>query len=171
MRIIGIDPGETGAIAIIEKRNLYVVDIPIIHTKKVIQTKKGDKRKKGNKRKAEYDSVGMANLLAKVTKVQCHVFIEKVHSMPGQGVASTFNFGMGYGIWIGILAALKLPHTFVTPQSWKKSLMKGHGDKDAGRLRVLELYPEYHDLFSRKKDIGRADAVLIATYGKSICEK
>jgi len=46
--------------------------------------------------------------------------IEKVHSMPKQGVVSTFTFGKGYGSWLGILSALKIPYIEVTPQSWMK---------------------------------------------------
>ena len=69
----------------------------------------------------------MADILIKIINLygnkNCNVFIEKVHSMPGQGVASMFNFGKGYGIWIGILAALKISKTLVTPQEWKKEMM------------------------------------------------
>ena len=46
--------------------------------------------------------------------------IESVHSMPGQGVKSTFTFGQGYGSWLGILAAMKVPYMQVTPQKWMK---------------------------------------------------
>ena len=38
------------------------------------------------------------------------VVIEKVHSMPGQGVASMFKFGQGFGAILGIAAALTFGH-------------------------------------------------------------
>ena len=77
-----------------------------------------------------------------------------------------FNFGKGFGLWLGILAGLGIPHTLVTPQAWKKEMMQGMGDKDAARIRAQELFPHCVDSLSRKKDIGRADALLIAEYGR-----
>lgn len=150
--IIGIDPGKTGAVAVILTGNppvVYVIrDTPILN--------------------GEYDIIGMANMLENIGEFYQPdgVFIEKVHSMPGQGVASMFNFGMGYGMWLGVIAALKLPYSLVTPQSWKKELMEGKKEKDDARMRAMELYPKAHDLLYRKKDIGRADALLIAEYGR-----
>lgn len=93
------------------------------------------------------------------------VGIEKVHSMPGQGVASTFCFGEGYGVWLGILAALGIRHELITPQSWKKSLMDGQlKDKDASRLVAMRLFPEAGNQLQLKKHHGRADALLIAEF-------
>ena len=43
--------------------------------------------------------------------------IEKVHSMPGQGVASTFKFGMNYGFLRGLLITHRIPFQEVTPQA------------------------------------------------------
>jgi hypothetical protein len=77
-----------------------------------------------------------------------------------------FGFGKGYGMWIGIVAALEIPYTLVTPQAWKKELMQGIKDKDAGRLRAMQLFPAYNEWLVRKRDIGRADALLIAEYGR-----
>lgn len=159
MNIIGIDPGLTGAVAIINgDGNIHIFDTPIVEIKH------------GKSKKKEYLPAQMSNIfhIDFLIGSKHHVFLEKVHSMPKQGVASTFNFGKGFGIWIGILAALKIPMTFVTPQAWKKKMMHGMGDKDAARIRAQELFPEVVDQLSRKKDIGRADALLIAEYGR--CE-
>ena len=91
------------------------------------------------------------------------VAIERVHSMPKQGVASSFKFGMGFGIWLGILAALRLPHELVTPQAWKKLMLAGMPkEKDASRQRAMQLFPDV-DL-SLKRHHGRADALLIAEW-------
>lgn len=154
MIFVGIDPGITGAVAIIDGGNIVFHDTPTIQTKN------------GKKTKTEFMPSEMADILA--TQKGCHVFIEKVGAMPGQGVTSMFSFGKGYGIWIGILAALKIPYTFTTPQAWKKHLMQGMKDKDAARIRAQQLYPCATKELSRKKDIGRADALLIAEYGRSI---
>ena len=58
--------------------------------------------------------------------------VEAVHSMPKQGVASTFKFGKGYGKILGMLEALKIRTMLVTPQAWKAVILAGTPkDKDA----------------------------------------
>jgi len=153
--IIGIDPGQTGAVAIIhDDGDITLHDTP---TELV---------KKGKGSKTEYLPAEMAGILNSCRYGHC--FIEKVGAMPGQGVTSMFNFGKGFGLWLGILAAYQIPYTLVTPQAWKKVLMAGAGDKDAARGRAQQLYPQVSSQLSRKKDIGRADALLIAEYGRRI---
>jgi len=95
------------------------------------------------------------------------VVIENVHSMPKQGVASSFQFGVGFGIWRGIIAALQLPCERVEPVVWKRALHLGP-DKGKAVQRALRLYPRadlghtyrgrtiYHD--------GLAEALLLAHY-------
>jgi crossover junction endodeoxyribonuclease RuvC len=157
--IIGIDPGQTGAVAALfigtdGKVFAEMTDTP---TEQVT---------KGKKKATEYLPSEMARLLSEYPNAHC--FIEKVGAMPGQGVTSMFNFGKGFGLWIGILAGLKIPYTLVTPQAWKKEIMQGVADKDAARGVAMRLYPKTSGELSRKKDIGRADALLIAEYGRRI---
>lgn len=150
--IIGIDPGLTGAIAAITPNgSIELHDCPVF--------------KVGNK--SVYNPVGMAILLRQYqeSSPSLLVAVEKVHSMPGQGVASTFCFGEGYGVWLGILAALNIAHELVTPQAWKKALMNGQiKDKDASRLVAMRLFPEASNQLQLKKHHGRADALLIAEF-------
>jgi crossover junction endodeoxyribonuclease RuvC len=82
--------------------------------------------------------------------------------MPGQGTRSMFTTGYGMGIWVGILATLEFPYTTVRPQVWKRALRLSK-DKEASRLRAIQLFPGA-DL-RRKKDHGRAEALLLAYYG------
>jgi crossover junction endodeoxyribonuclease RuvC len=89
--------------------------------------------------------------------------IERVGAMPGQGVTSMFNFGAAYGTVIGVVAALKIPVHFVTPGKWKKHFGLS-ADKEEARARALQLWPARAELFSRKKDHGRAEAALLARY-------
>lgn len=159
MIYIGIDPGLSGAVAEIDSNGGVV-----IHDTPTMQVKKSGKAK------TEYLPLQMADILIDYVPLNCHVFIEKVNAMPGQGVTSMFNFGRGFGIWIGILAALKLPYSLIMPQAWKKELMKGMSDKDAARVRAQQLFPQTIHELSRKKDIGRADALLIAEYGRRVSE-
>ena len=95
-----------------------------------------------------------------------HVALEKIHSMPGQGVRSMFSMGEGYGLWKGIIMTLGDPMILVTPQAWKKVMMQGMGkEKDASVLRASELFPHIADQLVTprgRKLNGRADALLIA---------
>ena len=161
---IGIDPGITGAIAAISKKKKSHVDKIKIFDTPV------DIIKKGKSIKKEYLPVEMANririIINKYGVENCHIAIEKVHSMPKQGVASTFSFGRGYGIWLGIIATLHISFSNPTPQAWKKEMMRGMSDKDAARIRAQELFPKCATKLSLKKHIGRADALLIAEYAR-----
>ncbi len=164
MIYIGIDPGLTGAVAVVTTiGEVAIFDTPIT------------KIKQGKTLKSDYLPYEMADILERY-RDNGHVFIEKVHAMPAmsigkdgkekrQGVTSLFRFGEGYGLWLGIIAALHIPMTKVAPQTWKKSLLFGMPDKDSSRQRAQELWPKCVNELSRKKDIGRSDALLIATWG------
>ena len=87
--------------------------------------------------------------------------VESVHSMPGQGVTSSFNFGRSLGATEGVFAACGRPIVYVSPARWKRSLGLS-ADKTASRRRAIELWPDRTALFGRVKDNGRAEAALIA---------
>lgn len=157
MVYIGIDPGLTGAVAAIyEDGKILLYDTPTIEIKV------------NNKKKQDYIPSEMADILRDCSLTECQVFLERISARPGQGVTSMFGFGKGYGIWIGILSALEIPYTLVTPQAWKKEIMKCKSDKDAARLRAHQLFPQAVDRLNRKKDIGRADALLLAEYCRRV---
>jgi crossover junction endodeoxyribonuclease RuvC len=150
-RIIGIDPGASGAIALLVGRELVSVhDMPTV----TVERNKSQKR--------QVCPAGLSLLMQQLSphKAIC----EKVGAMPGQGVSSMFSFGRSVGIIEGVLAARQIPVTFVTPQSWQKQSGAAKG-KDGSRQRVMELFPSQANLFARVKDDGRADAVLIALAG------
>ena len=151
--IIGIDPGNTGAVAALSNQGEfdYVGDIPLWQEGK----------------KSIIDGAKLAITL-KNSSWDLSVYLEKVHAMPNQGVTSMFNFGQGYGIIKGVLGCLGYDYTLVTPQAWKKHHGLLKTDKDAARLKAIELFPEAEQYLQRKKDIGRADALLIAAYGYSL---
>lgn len=146
--IIGIDPGLTGAIAVLGPDGSFVAvhDMPT--------TKLGKNKRRVN-----------GPVLAEIIKsyLVTMAVVEVVHAMPGQGVTSMFNFGEGYGVIKGVLAGLGVPHKDATPQKWKKACDLIGSEKDAARALAIELFPDAS--LSRKKDIGRADALLIAKFG------
>jgi crossover junction endodeoxyribonuclease RuvC len=156
MIFVGIDPGKSGAVVAIKDtlELVYVADTPTL------------RGKKGR----EYDIPEMAAILRRATLGRpCEVIVERVHSMPSQGVASTFSFGMGYGIWLGLLGALELPYRQVRAADWVKRLLKGMpGDgKERAILFARQVFPTL-DLVPpgchAPRD-GRADAACLAYYG------
>lgn len=96
-----------------------------------------------------------------------HCYVEKVASMPKQGVASTFNFGHAAGLVEGVIAGAGIPLTLVTPQRWKKHAGLMGKDKDASRARCVQLYPSCREFDLKTKGQALADAVLIGRYGLS----
>lgn len=96
---------------------------------------------------------------------QRRAIIEAVSAMPGQGVSSTFRFGEALGVVLGVLGALQIPMSWASPVRWKKAAGLYGKDKDAARTLALQLHPEAGDMLTRKKDIGRADAICIAHFG------
>ena len=92
------------------------------------------------------------------------MIVEQVSAMPGQGVTSMFNFGQTFGSIKGICAALNLPIFYVRPAKWKKHFELINSSKDASRTKVIEMYPSISTRLSRKKDVNKADAILIARY-------
>lgn len=162
MIYVGIDPGITGALAWISSRNLYqIIDTPTLTVEK--GSKKGIRH--------ELNRVAMAAIVRdiKVSNEPNSVVaaIERVNAMPDQGVSSSFSFGMGFGIWLGILSALEIPVDLVHPTRWKKVMFDGMGkNKDASRVRVMELFPSAE--VTLKKHHGRADALLLAEYRRRL---
>ena len=74
-----------------------------------------------------------------------------------------FRYGVAHGVTLGVIAALALPYTLVTPQSWKKPFRIPAGsDNEASPQLALATWPKHASLFARKRDHGRAEAALIA---------
>ena len=150
-RFIGVDPGNFGAIALFEGNQLISIhDMPIVSMER------------NGKIKNSMSAQQFAFIL-KDLRID-YACVERVGSMPGQGVSSVFAFGRSAGVIEGVLAALEIPITYVTPTKWQQSMNRGIG-KDASRHRAMELYPKFADYFKLKKHDGRAEAVLIGAYG------
>lgn len=85
--------------------------------------------------------------------------IESVHSMPKQGVASSFKFGRSYGFLRGLLIGLKIPFEEVTPQKWQAAMgCRSKGDKNVTKARAQQLFPNI------RMTHAIADALLIAEF-------
>jgi crossover junction endodeoxyribonuclease RuvC len=146
MNMIALDPGLSGAIAIFKDNTVTAQPFPV---------------------------AGKALDLAALTKIiqdaaPSLAVIEKVASMPGQGVASTFKFGMGYGVLLGITAALGIPTELVTPQRWKGAILAGTPkDKDAAIAYCRRAFPKIQLIQSRCRTPhdGLADALCLLQFG------
>ena len=111
MLLCGIDPGLTGAIAVLDADGALIdrQDVPIL----VLRTARGTRQ--------EYDLPGLVALLRPFVGAGMQALLEESQVMPGQGVRSMFTVGVGFGVWLGVLAALGLPYTRVRPADWKRT--------------------------------------------------
>ena len=153
MRIIGIDPGLSGAIAILEDSKIKeLFDMPVMPD--------------GKKNKRQLNSALLVKLIKNSIKnlEDTVMVVEQVNAMPGQGVTSMFNFGQTFGAIKGICAALGLPIFLVRPAKWKKHFELINSSKDASRTKAIEMYPSISQQLSKKKDVNKSDAILIARY-------
>lgn len=149
---LGIDPGIGGGVGLVHDGGLAACwKTPVI--------------KVGGK--SHYDVLSMVELLTLHRSEDLRAVIEDVHAMPRQGVSSSFNFGVGFGLWQGMLAALLIPWEKVTPQRWKGEMLAGFTDKtDKGssRLQARNLFPDLRREFTFVNDDGKAEAVLLAEW-------
>ena len=177
MIYIGIDPGLHGAVGtLIEEPEIETYDMDgsagrrptgkTILTPHVFDTPTVEVDGK-----FKYLVGGMALLLKPfANRSNVLAILEDVHSMPKQGVASSFNFGVGKGVWLGILGAYEIPFELVSPQRWKK-FMSLDKDKNAARLKASQMFPSIAEQFKLVKYDGRAEAILMAEYGKRLYTK
>jgi crossover junction endodeoxyribonuclease RuvC len=156
MIFVGIDPGLGGAVAVLHPDGaISLHDTPTILVKKT----------SGKKRHyLPAEMVGVL-LLAKNRSPgwDIRVALENIAARPGQGVTSMFSMGRGLGLWEGLLAGLGIPYELVTPRVWKASFGLGK-DKGESIIRAQQLFPRAEVELRRRKDDGRAEALLIAEW-------
>lgn len=153
MIVAGIDPGKTGALSILYPDNsVIVVDVPTI-------------KLKGKDRPAwsEWEKSWSITLAFPPPDM---IVIEDIAARPGQGVTSMFSFGRTLGFVHAIAAHARAPLHFVTPSVWKGKLGLLNSYKDASRERARTLFPASAHHFACVKDDGRAEAALLAYYGR-----
>ncbi len=157
---IGIDPGLTGAIAVLDEdgQMLDAIRTPIITA--------------SGKGKSEYDLPAMVQTLAfwqSAVGGGIHlVTLEQVSAMPHDGVTSAFRFGVGVGLWRGILIGMQIPVMQAKPQAWQREALagrpKGGMVKTSSVAAAQERWPSIPIKF--KRDWGMADAAHIAEFGR-----
>lgn len=144
MKVIGIDPGVAGAIALHDKGKLTALqDMPVFD--------------------GRADGTALAAMLREMDPDV--VYLETSHAMPRNGTIASFSLGQNTGIVIGVVQALSHPLFRITPIRWKTKMGVKQLDKNGVRGIVREMYPDWSSCFSRVKDHNRAEAVLISRYG------
>jgi crossover junction endodeoxyribonuclease RuvC len=156
--ILGIDPGLNGALALLdiashEIAELY--DMPVLALKS----------------KRELDAYRLAHIIDNHAHEIAEVWIEHVWTRPGEGGPAGFKFGEAFGLVKGVCYASFLPLHEVSPQKWKAAMGVATGDKDDSRKAASILFPIGSARWPLVKHQGRADAVLIASYGKRQFQK
>ena len=140
---IGIDVGKSGGIAIIdsisEDSPLKAFKCPetVFDQSQLVQWHRWESR-----------------------KTMC--VIEKVHSMPKQGVKSMFTFGKNFGQWLGILSAFEIPYIEVQPKKWQAYYGAMPKDKKTRKNQLKHLAQSLYP--SDKVTLYTADAILMAHY-------
>lgn len=158
---LGIDPGQTGAIAALaDGQYCDVADMPLIRGKE----EKGRQHIDGDRLSAWLRELSRRNPGAAFEAV-----IEQVSARPKQGVTGVFRFGEAYGVVRGVLAGLGISFRVVHPSRWKSAMGLVGEQKDASREVAAKTFPAAVSKLQRKKDHGRAEAMLIAKWAHS-CE-
>lgn len=157
---VGVDPGITGAVVMINDKtgDMRVWDMPV-----------RQKIKSGQK-KNEIDGYALATIftlcqdIARTEQLNMVTNVELVGARPGEGSVAGFSFGMGTGKIHGVLEGAGLRYSLVTPQVWKKAwgIAPGAGKKTT--LEIARKAKPWSVDFKLEKHIGRSDAYCIALY-------
>ena len=157
MRLLGIDPGISGALALLEDGNLLSVhDMPVASIRR------------GRTDKNEVEGNWLRNLITELGWIDVCVLEQvggfarkKGSSESGQSASAAFNFGRSCGIAEGVVKGLSIRVVQVSPMKWH-SWVSHRGGKDESRAIASRLWPASAQDFVRKKDADRAEAALMA---------
>ena len=149
---IGIDPGKKGFMCVYDSSYNSYSHYPLFT---------------GNRLNRE-----MLDMLGRLAGYRVMAVVEQVHSMPHQGVASTFSFGTNYGMIIGAIEAFGIPYCTVTPGKWQKAICeavdKADNTKQMHFNAATRLFPKMdfrRSERSRIYDDNKVDATLICEFG------
>ena len=161
MHYIGIDPGQSGGLALVTPTIASAVPMPL-HPKEV-QKAWG----------SPIDWMSMYQLLSQWEAPGATVTVELVHAMPKQGVSSMFRFGGNFTGILAILQALGCTYALVPPRTWKRNVLGDEYDHDkAGAVAFCtDNYPDCNLLATSRSRVphdGMADALCLAHYGKCL---
>ncbi|XP_038902489.1 Holliday junction resolvase MOC1, chloroplastic [Benincasa hispida] len=161
--VIGVDPDVSGAVALLRTdesiSSAQVYDSP--HLQVLV----------GRRRRKRLDAKSIVQLLHSFNApIGTMAYLEQSIPFPQDGKQGWWSGGFGYGLWIGVLVGLGFSVVPVPSLAWKNKFELSGKDtsKDDSRRIASELFPSLSPLLKRKKDHGRAEALLIAAYGKGL---
>ena len=146
MAYFGVDPGKSGAIALIDKDGFTMNYVRLNETT-------GD----------------ISGFIKDYAKIVDYCIVEKVASRPMQGVRSVFTFGESFGLVQGLLMAHNVKFELHTPPVWMKKMglitrgIKGVEKKRIHKQRAQELF-----MNSKNITLTTADAFLLAEYARRL---
>jgi crossover junction endodeoxyribonuclease RuvC len=147
---IGIDPGLTGAIAIIHEDGVLLEDMPALQVGRGVV-------------KREVNGAALAHILRPYIH-DSQAVLERTSARPGQGVASMFSMGVSRGVVLGVLGALGIPFIEAAPTTWKRAYGLSGKDKSASRHEAIKLFPKLAVFLKHERDHNRAEALLLAQW-------
>src|SRR4029077_12738292 len=121
MKIVGVDPGINGGLAVVEIDNgtapriIDAIDIPTI----------------GTGAKTRVDVLAIKKWLE--AHQPDHAAIERAGVMPRQGIASGYRYGRAVGASEATVALCETPLTIVEPSVWKRRMGLYGTDKETSR--------------------------------------
>jgi len=153
MRVLGVDPGISGGLAVVEITDgaapvlVECIDIPVV----------------GAGAKERVDVTAIRNFTDRHKPIRA--LIERAQAMPKQGASSGFKYGRAVGAIEAAITLSSIPVEIIEPSAWKKFWKLPGKDKESGRQKALQLFPAAHATLARKRDHNRAESALIALYG------
>ena len=125
-------------------------------------------------RKAGGNEIDVAGLSRSIRELRARhegayfvAVLEAVGPRPGKdGAMQAFRFGESFGVIKGVIGTLGIPVVMTHPQSWKRRLSMLGTEKDYSRTLAVQTFPAASEHLQRKKDVGRADALLIAHWAE-----
>ncbi|KAH9317813.1 hypothetical protein KI387_019582, partial [Taxus chinensis] len=161
--VLGIDPDVGGAVALLKPEDsgstAQVYDAPTVQVCVGRRTRK------------RLDTRSIVSLLCGLGVPKgSPAYLEQSIPFPRDGKQGWWANGFGYGLWIGILVSLGFSVIPIPSMVWKKhfDLAGKTTCKDDSRVIACDLFPHVSPQLKRKKDHGRAEALLIARYGREL---
>lgn len=152
--VLGIDPGLMGGLAFLNESGITLIPMPTIAGK-------------------DFDIQAIKKYLVEFNPTL--TVLEQQISMPGQGLSSTLQTGKGFGILLGLLAGMNMPHQVVSAKSWQHKLFTGVSakldTKAKSEIIAKRIFPSADFRRSDRSRVnadGLTDAACIAEYARRL---
>ena len=144
-KVIGIDPGKSGGISVIEDGKVKAYKCP---------------------KSSEDMAILFQMCIGSTSAADTRLLMERVWARPTNAVRAAFSYGVNYGQWLGIAATHEVQMNTVIPVSWIKYVgcpkaLKRDVRKRWLKQKASDLYPSI-----KRVTLATADAILITHYAE-----